>query len=55
MGATSQFEMQRALAGADFKDAPPALDLQPIEQRVRHRIPQLRLRPQARGLPLRVT
>src|SRR5689334_2436548 len=47
--------MQRSLAGTDFENLPAATDVQAIEERVGHRVPQARLRPKTRCFVLRVT
>src|SRR5262249_54282001 len=47
--------MQRALAGTDFENPPAATDVQAVEQRMGHRVPQARLRSEPRRFVLRVT
>ena len=46
--AAPQLAVQRPVAGTDLEHAPAPADAQPVEQRKRRRIPEARLRPQAR-------
>src|SRR5207244_4315146 len=47
-----ELEVQRTLARTDFENLPATSDIQPVEERVRNRIPQLRLCPQPRRFSL---